>query len=963
MNIRTFAGAFLLCILGTTGIVRAAGIDVHLIENDSVFVHGEEVLVGWKSHNGPPEDSVTLQLYRETEYERTIVSSAPGDGEVIWNITEDMRTGYSYRIKVMQISDHDVYGYTRSFRLRNLEKVTISRPTYGDTLPVGQMDAILWDPSGSVLNSVTIDLWRNGRYQSTIAALAHNNGKFAWTPSHTLDLSSEYSIRIHGTGPNTKLLGVGAPFHLKKQYRIDIIRPNRNDTIFPGIPDTIRWKSAGVHTPVKISLFYFNDEHEVLSHSTQNTRSFVWTKSWETYRGGYGYRIQVSEVNNPEVREFSEPFVISPLPTTEVVTPKAGDVWTGTHARVEWTSSNLWSRYVTILLYNNGKLVTVLADSVLDDGSQTVEVPGDIDSGGGYSVCVVSDPLQSPLYGHSKEFTIAPNSPGNIVTTPKAGSIQQPGTETTIAWNTAAFSGSDVTISLYRGSSLLPRTSVRVPNKGVYEQYHLPAGVPESDTYRVLVEDKHSSHFSGYFQVKDQSGFKFTAPKPGIVLKSGTKTKISWSTKGYPRKRAVLSYNLAIQSFWTVIDTVDAYGGTFEWTTPKTNSKMECRLRIGPDYNSTGGDTVSFTIIRGDAPIVPVPICTPATDDSLRMAWHSTGHKNYYLEISSSPEFPDAKSRMVADTQLVMPWFFGHSVIYWRGMPATSIRSDWSEPCRIALQLPGIPVPIPVRPDPTADRRPVLSWNPVDGASHYRLVIADNPKFSDPLVSIPTTETGFQTAVDLPLGIIYWKVKSDLSPRYSSMQQFRIVPDTIPVLERFYGDTAETARPTFRWRDVPRAGEYRIEVYSHDTTHADPVLILNMSDTRFTPFVPLKKGVHYWRVSSDLNFGVYSTFDSLVIPENVAAVRELKLPVHSSVRTAMQKGLGPVLKYATVRGGTIEMELFDARGTRINSIRRSHSSAGYYEMPLMNSNPAAGMYLCVLRMDGKVFKEKIVVAR
>lgn len=963
MNIRTFSGALLLCILGTIEMVGAAGIDVHLIGNDSVFVHEDGISLGWKSHAGRPEDSVTLQLYRETEYERTILSSAPADGKTVWDIPEDLDTRYYYRIKVMRISDHDVYGYSRNFRVRNLEAVTIIRPTYGDTLLVGRTDAILWDPSGSAVDSVTIELLRNRRYESTIAVSTINHGKFAWTPSDTLDLLSEYSIRIHGAGPNTKLLGVGNPFYLKKQYRIDIGRPNQNDTIFPGIPDTIRWKSAGVQSPVKISLYYFDNEHEILSHSTQNTGSFIWTKSWEPYRGGYGYRIKISEVGNPEVGEFSQPFVISPLPTTQVVTPKAGDVWTGTHARVEWTSSNLWSRYVTILLYNSDKLVTVLADSVLDNGSQTVVIPRDIDSGGGYSVCVVSDPLQSPLYGYSKEFTIAPNPSGNIVTTPKAGSIQQPGTETTIAWNTAAFSGSDVTISLYRGSSLLPRTSVRVLNKGVYEQYHLPAGIPESDTYRILVEDKRTSHFSDYFQVKDQSIFRLTAPKPGIVLKSGDKTKISWSIKGYPRKRAVLSYSLAFHSFWTVIDTVDAYGGTYEWTLPQTNSKMECRLRIGPDYRSSAGDTVVVTIVPGDAPVVPVPICTPTTEDSLRMAWHSTGDKEYFLQISSTPEFPDAKSRTVADTQLVMPWFFGHSVIYWRVRPATSLRSDWSEPCRTAIQFPGIPVPIPVRPDPTPDRRPVLSWNPVEDASHYRLVVADNSKFSDPLVSIPTTETKFQTAVDFPLGTIYWKVKSDLSSRYSPVQEFRIVPDTIPVLERFYGDTAETAKPTFRWRKVSRAKEYRIEVFSKDTTHGGPLLVLNISDTKFTPFVSLKEGLHFWRVSSDLDFRAYSSFDSLVIPENVATVREIQAPRHSSVRTAMQKGVGPVLKYATVQGGTVELELFDARGTRINKIQRSHSSAGYYEMPLMNNNPTAGMYLCVLRMDGKVFKEKIVVAR
>ena len=116
-----------------------------------------------------------------------------------------------------------------------------------------------------------------------------------------------------------------------------------------------------------------------------------------------------------------------------------------------------------------------------------------------------------------------------------------------------------------------------------------------------------------------------------------------------------------------------------------------------------------------------------------------------------------------------------------------------------------VPVIIPYQPNVTQERRPVLCWHPVSGATTYTFVIDDNADFSSPISSFPLSDTSFKLLADLPFGAIYWKVKSNLVDIWSAVDKFTVLPDSIPDLIRYNGDSVSTKRPVFAWHPVTHA--------------------------------------------------------------------------------------------------------------------------------------------------------------
>ena len=57
--------------------------------------------------------------------------------------------------------------------------------------------------------------------------------------------------------------------------------------------------------------------------------------------------------------------------------------------------------------------------------------------------------------------------------------------------------------------------------------------------------------------------------------------------------------------------------------------------------------------------------------------------------------------------------------------------------------------------------KPILSWSAVNGASSYRLLIDDDPGFSDPEVDQTLAGLSYTISEDLPVGIWYWKVQAN----------------------------------------------------------------------------------------------------------------------------------------------------------------------------------------------------------
>ncbi|MBD3241518.1 MAG: hypothetical protein GF331_13090 [Chitinivibrionales bacterium] len=286
----------------------------------------------------------------------------------------------------------------------------------------------------------------------------------------------------------------------------------------------------------------------------------------------------------------------------------------------------------------------------------------------------------------------------------------------------------------------------------------------------------------------------------------------------------------------------------------------------------------------------------------------------YTVQISTDSSFSSLLYQGdTRDTTLVPP-VLPTGTIYWR---VRADNADYSPTDSFVVVDPRVPIPLPVEPDPTIDRYPTLAWrSPPIEAGQYVVQIDTGAGFSEPFDEARVTDTAYPCLSRLPYGIIAWRVRPADTLLWSIVDRFTIVPDTVPRLVRFDGQTLAAPRPTFAWHPVPGATKYRVYIANNRSFHQ--AIVGKPADTTFVPEADLTSTTWYWRVSSDLDNHVFSEIDSFVVATVAAGNKDGAIgAVHRSVAQA-----GPAMLVHDLRGRRLSTE---ARG-----VRRASLPAGAY---------------------------------
>ena len=274
-----------------------------------------------------------------------------------------------------------------------------------------------------------------------------------------------------------------------------------------------------------------------------------------------------------------------------------------------------------------------------------------------------------------------------------------------------------------------------------------------------------------------------------------------------------------------------------------------------------------------------------------------------------------------------------------------------------------VPVIIPYQPKVTQERRPLLCWHPVSGASTYTFVIDDNADFSSPISSFPLSDTSYKLLADLPFGAIYWKVKSNLIDVWSSVDKFTVVPDTIPDLIRYNGEAVSTKRPIFAWHPVTNALDYLIQIANNSGFTS--AMSLKVSDTSFVPLADLANGTWYWEVSCSRNYTLFAPYDSLIIGST--GNRGAKLPGAVKPFVSIRKtAKGFSIATAGYETGTVRAELYSVRGELaylFTNAGSGQTTVAWNGRDRFGKNCGNGVYILRVRVQGKVMTDKIIIQR
>jgi hypothetical protein len=351
-------------------------------------------------------------------------------------------------------------------------------------------------------------------------------------------------------------------------------------------------------------------------------------------------------------------------------------------------------------------------------------------------------------------------------------------------------------------------------------------------------------------------------------------------------------------------------------------------------------------------------IKSPTYERRPEFKWYAVDSvSSYTIQIDTAIDFSDPITTISIDDTTFTPLSdLPTGIIYWH--VTVEQLSLYSEISSFVIQDSSIPIPIPYEPNPTKERQPKLTWHSVEGASAYHIMIDDNSDFSSAEVSLAVVDTFFTPLSDLPFGMIYWKVKSDLYDEYSQASTFYIQPDTIPFLYTFNGAATSEKQPEFMWIPVSSASTYKIQIDT-SLSFSSPVVSIEVGDTSFAPLSDLKHDMYYWRVSCDLDFNAFSQIDSIEIDTNLVATEKGR-DLNSTEFAIYPTPFNPTTTiYFQKNNGYTNITIYAINGktvARFNNIKEN-------QIKWNASTQPSGIYIININSGEKVYSKRICLIK
>lgn len=261
------------------------------------------------------------------------------------------------------------------------------------------------------------------RTQITIAILTNVDNIYDENPSYNGLLGSG-RINLH--------------LALLSLVSITVTNPNTAVTWYLGESQTIQWSSSGVSGNVKIEInrLYPGGAWETIVASTANDGSHPWTVAGAVSSAA---RIRVSAVSDPSIQDVSDTEFFIASPSIQVVSPNGGETWyTGEVRTISWTSAGFTGNVLIELnrAYSGGTWETLFA-STANDGAEAWTLSGAGTTQARIRITSISQPTVTDV--SNANFTIA--VPYIVVGTPNGGESWTIGSNQTISWSSAGFTG------------------------------------------------------------------------------------------------------------------------------------------------------------------------------------------------------------------------------------------------------------------------------------------------------------------------------------------------------------------------------------------------------------------------------------------------------------------------------------------------------------------------------------------
>ena len=277
--------------------------------------------------------------------------------------------------------------------------LSLLTPTGGETWLAGASYVVSWE-SVDLDGLVDLELLRDGEVILPIIPNKPPTGRIIWDVPVTVVAASGYSVRARSQVDPTIYDETDGTIEIKRPS-ISVKSPSGGEVWGFGRTYTITWLAAGVEGAARIQLLHGQEQLDLGANVSLETGTWVWTVPHDLREERDDCLIQISSAKHPGIFAQSMNGFSLRSPWIIVDAPDGGADWglCSTH-QIEWHSSAL-DRHdkVSIHLMRGGDPVITIAVCTSNDGTETWQIPCDLDPATDYQVRVCaleSDCSQGP---------------------------------------------------------------------------------------------------------------------------------------------------------------------------------------------------------------------------------------------------------------------------------------------------------------------------------------------------------------------------------------------------------------------------------------------------------------------------------------------------------------------------------------------------------------------------------------
>lgn len=272
--------------------------------SNTVFCTGHVYEINWDDNFS---EDVKVELYKGGVLNRVINPSVQSLCYYDLYIPSDLTPATDYQIKLTSVDDSSIFDFSDEFEIIDTPYyITVLKPNANSVINAGLNFEITWN--NNFTENVRIELYKGDYLNYVITPSAPNTGSFNWGVASSLEMGTDYSIKISSIN-NNNIFDFSDEFEIiNSPASIEILTPNSSNSYEPGNLALITWNDT-LNEDVKIELYRQGEYYETIVESTESDGQYEWFIPINLIPETQ-YQIKISGIEHPYQYDISDYFTI-----------------------------------------------------------------------------------------------------------------------------------------------------------------------------------------------------------------------------------------------------------------------------------------------------------------------------------------------------------------------------------------------------------------------------------------------------------------------------------------------------------------------------------------------------------------------------------------------------------------------------------------------------------------------------